>query len=366
MAINEGRKIKPPWRISLKGKVSVVRAAVYYSNSDIRIEERPKPSIGPGEILIRVEASGICGTDCLEWYRINRVPLILGHEIAGVIVQIGKGVRRFKVGQRVSASHHVPCLECRFCRSGHETVCDTLRKTNFDPGGFAEFVRVPKINLDKLGVYSIPKNVSFEDATFIEPLACAIRGQRLANFKKGQSVLIVGSGISGLLHIKLARASGAGKIIATDISGTRLAAAKIYGADHAINAKDYSPERLRELNSGYLADLVVICAGAEQAFVQGLRSVERGGTVLIFAAAPKDQLLPVPINDIFWRNEVTLISSYAASPSEHSAALEKIASKKIVVCDMITHRFALADTVKGFKLVAEAKDSIKVIIEPSR
>jgi len=347
-------------------KARVVRAAVYYSNSDIRIEERPKPEVGAGEILIRVEASGICGTDCLEWYRINRVPLILGHEIAGVVVEAGKGVRGVKVGDRVSASHHVPCLECRFCRSGHETVCDTLRKTNFDPGGFAEFVRVPKINLDKLGVYRIPKDVSFEEATFIEPLACVMRGQRLAGVKKGQSVLIIGSGISGLLHIKLARASGAGKIIATDISEARLKAAKKSGADHAISAAEYSPEKLRELNSGNLADLVVICAGAKQAFEQGIRSVERGGTALVFAAAPKDELLPVPINDIFWRNEVTLLSSYAASPAEHSAALQKIASKKIDVCDMITHRFALADIAKGFKLVAEARDSIKVIIEPGK
>lgn len=343
-----------------------MRAAVYYSNSDIRIEERPKPEIGDGEILIKVEASGICGTDCLEWYRRDRVPLILGHEIAGTVASVGKGIKRYKPGDRVSASHHVPCGECRFCRAGHETVCDTLRKTNFDPGGFSEFVRVPKINLDKLGVYTIPKNVSFEEATFIEPLACVVRGQRLAGFKKEKSVLVVGSGISGLLHIKLARASGAKFIAATDISDLRITAAAKSGADMALNAGDYTPEKFRAANGGYLADLVVICAGAKGAFEQGLRSVERGGTVLIFAASDKDALIPVPTNEIFWRNEVTVLSSYAGSPADHVEALGKIDSKKVIVRDMITHRFGLADVVKGFKLVSGAREAIKVIIEPQK
>jgi len=342
-----------------------MRVAVYYSNKDIRLEERPKPAIKDGELLVKIEASGICGTDCLEWYRINRVPLVLGHEIAGVVVEAGKGVKRYKVGDRVSASHHVPCGECRFCLDGHETVCDTLRKTNFDPGGFSEFVRVPKINVDK-GTYLLPKNVSFEDATFIEPLACIIRGQRLANFKKGKTVLVIGSGMSGLLHIQLARLNGAKRIFATDVVEYRLKAAARFGADHAINANEYSAEKLKGLNDGYLADLVIICAGARPAIEQGLKSVERGGTILIFAATDKGLEIPLSINDIFWRNEVTIMSSYAGSPKDHIEALEKIASHKINVCDMISHKLSLKDTSLGFKLVCEAKDSIKVIIEPQK
>lgn len=341
-----------------------MRAAVYYSNSDIRIEERPLPEIGDGEILVKVESSGICGSDCMEWYRAGRTPLVLGHEIAGTIAGVGKGLNRYKAGDRISASHHVPCGECRFCRSGHETVCDTLRKTNFDPGGFAEFVRIPKINVDRLGIYTIPKNVSFEEATFIEPLACVLRGQRLAGFKKEKSVLVAGSGISGLLHIKLARASGAKFIAATDVCDFRVKAASASGADLAFNAKDYTPDKFRAANGGYLADLVVICASAKGAFEQALRSVERGGTILIFSAADRDALLPVPVNDIFWRNEVTVLSSYAASPQEHVEALSKIDSKRVIVHDMITHRFGLSDTLKGFKLTAESRESIKVIIKP--
>ncbi|MDD5423264.1 MAG: zinc-dependent dehydrogenase [Candidatus Omnitrophica bacterium] len=342
-----------------------MRVAMYYSNNDVRLEEKERPAPGAGEILVRIEASGICGTDCLEWYRIHRVPLVLGHEIAGVIVEAGKGVKRYKVGDRVSVSHHVPCGKCRFCRAGHETVCDMLRKTNFDPGGFSEFVRVPKINVEK-GVYIIPKNVSFEEATFIEPLACVIRGQRLAGMKKGKSVLVIGGGISGLLHIKLARSAGAGRIFATDISDFRLKAAKKAGADLAMNAAEYTPERLKDMNGGLPADLVVICAGAASAMEQGLKSVERGGTVLIFAATGKGVTIPLSVNDLFWRNEATITSSYAGSPDDHREALKKIASKKVKVCDMITHRFGLEDAVKGFRLVAEAKESIKVIIEPQK
>lgn len=342
-----------------------MRVAMYYSNKDVRLEETPKPEIGEGELLIKIEASGICGTDCLEWYRIHKVPLVLGHEIAGVVAEAGRGVKGYKTGDRVAASHHVPCGECKFCRAGHETVCDTLRKTNFFPGGFSEYVRLPKINVEK-GVYRLPDSVSFEDATFIEPLACVLRGQRLANFRKGVAVLVVGSGISGLLHIKLAKLNGASKIFATDISDFRLAAAKNAGADHVMHAKDYTPEALKKLNGGFLADFVIICAGAPSAIEQALKSVERGGTVLFFAAAGKGELIPLSINDIFWRNEITLTSSYAASPDDHREALEKISSHKIAVRDMITHRLPLKDTITGFKLVSEAKDSIKVIIEPQK
>ena len=342
-----------------------MRVAMYYANNDVRIEDRPRPAIGPNEILVRIEASGICGSDVMEWYRANRVPLVLGHEVAGTVVEAGKGVRCYKTGDRVAVAHHVPCGKCRFCKDGHESVCDMLRTTNFDPGGFSEFVRVPEINVEK-GVFLLPSGVSFEEATFIEPLACVLRGQRLAGFKKGKTVLVVGSGISGLLHIKVAKASGAKKIFATDIADFKLNAARKAGADGVFNAREYSPDALRKLNEGYLADYVVICAASDSAFEQALRSVERGGTALIFSAAAKDAKLPVPTNDIFWRSEVTITSSYAGSPEDHADALEKIRSRKIDVYDMITHRLPLKDTGVGFKLVAEASESIKVIIEPQK
>jgi L-iditol 2-dehydrogenase len=342
-----------------------MRVAMYYSNQDIQLEEMPVPQIGPGEVLMRVEASGICGTDLLEWYRLHKAPLVLGHEVAGVVAAVGEGVEKYKEGDRICAAHHVPCNTCHYCLSGHHTVCDTLRQTNFDPGGFAEHLRMPRINVEQ-GIFPLPDEVSFEEATFVEPLACVLRGQRLARLQPGQSVLVIGSGIAGLLHIQLARTSGAGYIIATDIVDYRLEAARKFGADVAVQAEEYNPDYLRWAVDGRLADLVVICSGATSAINQAMESVERGGTVLFFAPTEPGVTVPISVNDLFWRNEITLTSSYAGSPADYVAALELIQSGKIRVREMITHRLGLAETGLGFQLVAHAQDSLKVIIEPQR
>jgi len=151
-----------------------MRVAKWYNNQDVRVEEMPTPEIGLGELLVRIIASGICGSDVMEWYRLDRAPLVLGHEIAGEVVGVGEGVEPYKVGDRVAVAHHVPCNTCHYCLSGNSTVCDTLRRTNFDPGGFAEYVRLPAINVDR-GVFLLPDEVSYEEATFVEPLACVLR-----------------------------------------------------------------------------------------------------------------------------------------------------------------------------------------------
>ncbi len=340
-----------------------MRVAVWYNNKDIRIEEQPMPKIGPHEILMRVEAAGICGTDVMEWYRIDRAPLVLGHEVAGEIVEVGVDVKGYKCGDRIMAAHHVSCNTCHYCLSGHETVCETLRQTNFDPGGFTEYIRLPAINVDR-GVYRLPDNLSYEEATFVEPLACVYRGQRLVGLKPGQSVLILGSGISGLLHLKLAIALGAGPVITTDVSDYRLTAARRFGADAVFKADQCSPDLFKSFNSGRLADLVIICAGAPGVISQALSLVERGGTVLFFAAAAPDAKIALPVNDIFWRREVKLLSSYAGSRADHATALELIRTGRIDVAEMITDRISLDEIVTGFKLVVEAGKSLKVIIKP--
>ncbi len=342
-----------------------MRVARWYNNRDVRIEEMPIPQIGPGELLVRVEACGIGGSDVMEWYRLDRAPLVLGHEIGGQIVAAGEGVQRYKEGDRVSVAHHVPCNTCDYCLSGHHTVCDTLRQTNFYPGGFAEYVRLPAINVDR-GVFLLPNAVSYEEATFIEPLACVLRGQRLTQMRPGSSVLVIGSGIAGLLHIQLAHTLGAGQVIATDITPYWLEAAKRLGVDATIQAEEDLPSRLRQVNHGRLADLVIVCTGATAAIVQALASVERGGTVLFFAPTNPGVTIPVSINELFWRNDITLTTSYADSPADYQAALELIQAGTIPIQQMITHRLSLAETGLGFQLVAEAKNSIKVIIEPQR
>ncbi len=206
-----------------------MRVAVYHSNSDVRIEERPVPKIGPGEALVRVEVSGICGSDVMEWYRRSRAPTILGHEIAGRIAEVGEGAAACKIGDRVTAAHHLPCNTCDLCARGHHTMCDLLHRTNFDPGGFAEYIRLSQIHVER-GLFTLPDTVSDEEAVFVEPLACVLRGQRIAGVAQNQSVLIVGAGIAGLLHVKLARAFGAARVLAADIRDYRIQAALRFGA----------------------------------------------------------------------------------------------------------------------------------------
>lgn len=339
-----------------------MRVAVYHNNKDVRIEEMPVPKIGPGELLVKILASGICGSDVLEWYRIKRAPLVLGHEIAGEIVDVGEGVE-YNIGDRVFVSHHVPCNTCYYCLRGDHTACETLHTTNFDPGGFAEYVRVPPLQTDR-GVFVLPNEMSLEEGVFIEPLACVVRGQREANLRTGDCVLVIGGGIAGLLHIALAKAVGAGRIIATDINDYRMKYAERFGADVVINGRDDVPALVKEANGGRGVDVVIVCAGALTAFEQALKSVDRTGTVLCFATTEPGVELSVPIND-FWRSGVKLLPSYGNAPLDAIVAMELIHAGRVPVKEMVTHRLPLGEIQRGFDLVAGAGESLKVIIEPS-
>ncbi len=339
-----------------------MKVAVYRNNLDVRIEERPVPVIADDELLVRVQASGICGSDVMEWYRRKKAPLVLGHEIAGVIEKTGTAITRFQPGDRVFVSHHVPCNVCRYCLRGQHTVCETLQSTNFDPGGFAEFIRVPAIQSDR-GTFVLPDSVSLEAGTFIEPLACVLRGQRLAGIAPGATVAVLGSGISGILHIALARAMGAGSIIATDISEHRLQLAKKFGATEVLDGAGDVPAQIRAANQGRGADVVIVCAGVLPVLTQALASVDRGGTVLFFATPAPGQDLPVPVNE-FWRQSITLLPSYAGAPTDCAQAIDLLAHNIVPVTDMISHRLPLDQTQEGFRLVAESDQSLKVLILP--
>jgi L-iditol 2-dehydrogenase len=338
-----------------------MRAGVYYRNDDVRVEELARPSIGPGEILVKVAAAGICGSDVLEWYRLKKAPLVLGHEIAGVVVEVGEGVTPWREGDRVFVSHHVPCNTCRDCLSGAHTACSTLHSTNFDPGGFAEFVRVPPLQTE-LGVFLLPDTVSFAAGTFVEPLGCVVRAQRLAGIAPGDSVLVIGSGISGLLHTSLAAAAGAGIVMAVDINAWRLEAARRFGADAAFLADRELPARIREANDGRLADRVIVCTGATTAVNQSFFCVESGGTILFFGAPDQEGEVRIPFQEI-WRRQITMQTSYGAAPSDFPTAIELIRRRRLPVEEMITHRLPLEEITRGFRLVADGGESIKVIIE---
>jgi L-iditol 2-dehydrogenase len=339
-------------------------AAVYYNNHDVRIEEMPVPEIADDEILLKVMASGICGSDVTEWYRVPKAPKVLGHEATGAIAKVGANVTRYKVGDRVFVSHHVPCNKCRYCLRGHHTACETLHTTNFYPGGFAQYVRVPKINVEQ-GVYRLPDDVSFEEGTFIEPLACVVRGQRLATLKKEDTLLIIGGGLAGNLHAQLAKANGVQNVIVSGMNQYRLKLTKKLGAHHTIDARLNVPQELKKLNDGRLADQVFICKGGLSAALTAMECVDKGGTILFFAVCDPTVKIPVPMTE-FWRKEITLKTSYGAAPRDLKESLALLSQKKLNVVDMITHRFGIREAAKGFRLMTESGKSLKVIIEPNR
>src|SRR4030066_343258 len=338
-----------------------MKVAVYYRNDDIRIEERPIPVISDKEILVRMRASGICGTDVMEWYRIKKTPRILGHEMAGEIASVGKSVEGFKNGDRVFVSHHVPCYKCRDCAHGNYTACESLHTGNYDPGGFSEFIRIPEENV-RYGTLILPEKVNFEDAAMIEPLGCAIAGQNQLGLKEGQTVLIIGSGVSGILHIQLAKVKGA-KVIATDINEYKLNKALEFSADTVINANTYSLDEFKRINNNRLADIVIVCAAARKALEDAVSSVDRKGKILFFAVPEQDITIP---SVRFWRDEITVTFSYGASPDDIQKAISLIKNRSVNVKRMITHRVPLSDIRKGFQLASEAKTSLKVVVVPDQ
>ena len=338
-----------------------MKAAVYYLNDDVRLEEMPVPEISERELLVKAKICGICGSDVMEWYRIKKAPLVLGHEMTGDIVKLGEKVRGFEIGDRVFVSHHVPCNSCHHCLKGHHSVCDTLRSTNFVPGGFAEYVKVPGINVDR-GVFKLPDEMSYEEGAFIEPLGCVYRGLRMAKFTPGQTVLIIGCGVAGLLFLKLLKSLGAGRLITMDINDYKLEKSWELGADAFIHGREDVPELVRELCDGRLADLVVCTTTATSAIETALETVDRGGTILFFAPSTPGATINFPL-ERFWKNEITVTTSYAASPKDIEIAMELIRSGRLEVEDMISHRLPLGETGKGFRLVAASEEALKVIVE---
>ncbi len=343
-----------------------MRVAMYYNNHDVRLEEQEIPKIGPGEVLIKIISSGICGSDVMEWYRIKKAPLVLGHEIAGDIVEVGEGVSDFKVGDRVTATHHVPCGRCEYCQRGQHSLCTLISNTKYYPGGFAEYVRVPSINVETRGVLKLPDSVSYDEGSFTEPLGCVVRGLRVMGIEPARSLLVLGSGLSGQLVIRAAKAYGVGKIIATDLNDWRLQMAQRSGAEVTVNAgKEDVIERVLAETNGEGVDYVIPTAGAPVLFDQAMQTVRKGGTVLMYGIMTPGTKVEFDIFP-FWKKQVKLVSTYAAAPRDLAEALELIRAGRVPVADMITHRLPLEETQKGFELVASGGDSMKVIIEPQR
>ena len=335
-----------------------MKVSMWYNNSDIRVEEVPIPSPGVGEMLVKVISCGICGSDIVEWYRLPRAPLVLGHEVGVEVVKIGEGVHKYEKGDRLFIAPKVPCLTCSYCLKGHYPQCNEVKERLH--GGFAEYILVPE-ELVKTGSYLLPDSVSYDQATLIEPLACVIRAQNLASIEEGQTVLILGSGMSGLLHIKLAKYKKC-KVIATDINERKLELAKRFGADHVADAASDILEQLIRVN-GRKADAVIVTTSAMSAYKQAWETVDMGGVVVLFAVPGPEKDVVVPVNDL-WRKEIRILTSYYCGPPNIEEALDLIAKGDIIVDDLITHRLPLTDTNKGFKMLLDGNGALKIIIKP--
>jgi L-iditol 2-dehydrogenase len=335
-----------------------MKISVWHSNADIRIEEVPRPQPGPEQMLVKVIACGICGSDIVEWYRLPRAPLVQGHEIGAEVVEVGRAIKKYKPGDRVFIAPKVPCMKCDYCQAGRYPVCSNVKERL--PGGFAEYVLVPQ-NLVEKGTYLLPENMTYDQSTFIEPLACVVRAQRLAAVRKNQTVMLMGSGMSGLLHLKLAKARNC-RVIATDINRNRLKFADKMGADITIDAAANVPERLIAENHR-LADVVIMCTSAVSAIDQAWKCVDKGGVIVFFAVPDPKTKVCIPIND-FWTRETKIMTSYYCGPPDIETAINMIETGTIAVDDMITARLPLQDVAKGFRMVIEGKESLKVIIKP--
>jgi L-iditol 2-dehydrogenase len=304
----------------------------------------------------------------MPWYIEKKAPLVLGHEPAGEIVAVGEGVAAFAPGDRVFMHHHAPCMTCQRCRKGDFVQCDTWRRTKIVPGGLAEYVRVPAENLAH-DTLKLPDNVSFEGGTLVEPLACVVKGMRRMGTCKGETALVIGLGVMGMLFISLLKHAGM-RVIAADMVGYRLEKAREFGADEVIDvsAAASSPqagkslsEKVMELTSGEGAYRVVIGPSSIRAMEQGIPCAAPGGTVLFFTPAPPGQMLTFDQNAIYFR-DVNFVQSYSCGPDDTREALSLIERGIIPVDKIITHRFPLDQAEEAFRLTSKAGESLKAIV----
>lgn len=341
-----------------------MKAAVYYAPDDIRCEKLPRPRIGKGEILVRVRSCGLCGTDISKIVeRAVAPPAVLGHEVAGEVAEVGEGIKKFRSGDRVFVAHHVPCFTCHYCRHGNHSLCQQFWVTNIDPGGFAEYIRVLAPQVEKTTL-PLPEDLSYEEASLIESTACCLRAIKRCPLQPGDTVVIVGVGPMGLLNLQLVLLLGAGQAIALDLVDERLGVARKLGAELSLNPEREDPlEAVQQLTEGRGADVAIVAVGNTAAIAQALKLVRGGGTVILFAGCPPRSALSLDPN-VIYHSEVNLRGSYSSTPEEQRIALELMKTGRLKVKELISHRFTLERLSEAVTLAREARESLKIIINP--
>ena len=322
-----------------------MRVARSITLEEVRIEEVGDPEPAEGEVICDVLACGVCASDVTDWYVQTKLPAVLGHEPAGVVTAVGGGVVTVAVGDRVAIHHHAPCGECRRCRRGHETLCERFRATGLEPGGFAERVRVPAELVDELLV--LPDGLGAVEATLIEPLACVIRAQERASLRAGDSLLVVGAGVNGVLQIAAAHARGVEVVWVREPKPDRLALATAWGAEHHGNE---------------LVDVAIVCTPKPDAIAAAAQALAPGGTLCLYAPPVPASALPLDGTSLFLR-EVTVTASYSAGPGDMRAALELITDGTVDAGPLVTHRLPLEETARALALQRRG-EALKAVVVP--
>ena len=336
-----------------------MKVARLYDFGDIRIEDDTRPEIGPDEVLVRARACGICSGDIMPWYIRRKAPLVLGHEPVGIVEEAGAAVREFRAGDRVFVHHHAPCFECACCRRGEYVQCPTWRATKITPGGMAEYFAVSASNLrDTL---KLPDSVADADGVLVEPAACVVKSLKRSGLKSGETILIIGLGIMGMLHVKLARHMGAGVIIGADLFERRAERATAIGADAGLVVSgDNLVEQVRDATKGAMADVVIVGPGTTRSITTGIACAGKGATVVQFTATPPGEDLEVKPHDLYF-NETRLVPSYSCGPEDTREALALVERGVINAAELVTHRFPL-DRIGDAYAMAQKPESLKVIV----
>jgi L-iditol 2-dehydrogenase len=342
-----------------------MKAAVLHRPGEIRVEQRQVPEPGPGEVLVRVRAVGVCGSD-VHYYKEGRIgrrvvekPLILGHECAGEVVALGSGVSHLRIGSRVALEPGVPCRRCRFCMSGRYNLCPdvTFMATPPVDGAFVEYIAWPADF-----TYPLPENLGYAEGALMEPLAVGMHAVRRARLVPGCTVLVLGGGPIGQLALQAAKAAGAGRVILTELEEGRLAMARSLGADVALDLRTTPmAEALAEITDGEGPDLVIEAAGTVETVRQGIELVRRGGTV-VWIGLPGTDPCPVSVLQAI-NKEMDILGIYRYA-NVYPDAIRLAASGKIDLAPLVTHRFPLEDTRQALDTVVEQKASaLKVLVE---
>ena len=341
-----------------------MKAVVVKNNSNIEIKNIEKPPVGPGDMLVKMRACGICGSDVEKVFgKYGQPSMRLGHEPAGIITQVGSEISNFSVGDRVFTHHHVACYsdDCHECSHGNETMCKRYYESNLEPCGLADEYVVPEWNVNHGGVLNIPANMSFEEAAMIEPLACCIRAWNKFKHQKNDSVAILGVGPTGIMHVLLAKLYGLGKVFCLDLNDFRLDFAKKFETVTIHSGNTNAMEQIKSETANQGVDVVIVSTSSLNALKDAVHFVRKGGTIVMFGVPSKGANVDLDMSEIYSKG-ITIVNSYAASDVDTIHALDLISNKQINVSQLITHKYNLQECQQAFVHAKSGDNAMKIII----